>query len=66
VPETDDGDGDEKARREALEFIARRALIWAAPLTIVGVLLIALGIPWWLSTAAMVATLAVLVLEIDL
>ena len=38
----------------------------AAPLTITGVLLTALGIPWWLSAAAMVAMLAILVLEIDL
>lgn len=59
----DDPDGD--ARREALHHIGRRTAIWAAPLTIVGILLVALGIPVWISVVTMLVVLAVVVLEID-
>lgn len=59
-------DPDDDARREAARFIARRTAIWAVPLTLVGILLSALGIPVWISVAAMVILLVVLVLEIDI
>jgi len=59
-------DADADARSEALRFIGRRLAIWAAPLTLVGALLIGLGIPWWISVLAMLAVLAVVVFEIDI
>ena len=59
-------DPDDEARKEALHFILRRTAIWALPLTLVGLLMSALGIPVWLSAGAMLVVLAVLVLEIDL
>lgn len=59
-------DPDADARSEALRFMARRTLIWAVPLTLVGLLLIGLGIPWWISVLAMLAVLAVLVFELEI
>ncbi len=59
-------DPDAEARSEALRFMARRAAIWALPLTLVGALLVALGIPLWISVLAMLGVLAVVVFEIDL
>ncbi len=59
-------DPDADARAEALRFMGRRAAIWALPLTLVGGLLVALGIPLWISVLAMVGVLAVVVFEIDL
>jgi len=62
--ESPDPDGD--ARNEALRFMARRTAIWAVPLALVGLLLVGLGIPLWISVVAMLVVLAVLVLEIEL
>lgn len=61
-----DDDPDQASREEALRFIARRTLIWAIPLALVGALLVGLGIPVWISVIAMVLMLIVLVFEIDL
>ena len=65
VDDIPDDDPDRASRDEALQFIARRTLIWAIPLTLVGALLIGLGIPAWISVGAMVLMLIVLVFEID-
>lgn len=59
-------DPDADARSEALRFMARRTLTWAVPLSLVGLLLIGLGIPWWISVPAMLAVLAVLVFELEI
>lgn len=66
APHWDQPDPDQELRREALRKVGRRAAIWTIPLAIVGLLLIGLGIPWWISVGAMVAVLAVLVFEIDI
>jgi hypothetical protein len=58
-------DLDADARREAARQIGRRAAIWVVPLTLVGVLITTLGIPWWISTIAMAAVMGILVFEID-
>lgn len=60
----DDLDAD--ARREAAGQIGRRATIWFVPLVLVGLLLTGLGIPWWISLAAMTVVMAVLVFEIEI
>jgi membrane protein YdbS with pleckstrin-like domain len=62
----DRDDPDAEGRREAVDTILRRALLWILPLTVLAALLVALGIPWWISVAAVVAALAIVVLEIDL
>lgn len=36
------------------------------PLTLVGILITALGIPWWISTIAMMLVMAILVFEIEI
>lgn len=59
-------DPDDDARREAAQFILRRTAIWALPLTLVAILMTALGIPLWISVVSMLVLLAVLVFEIDL
>ncbi len=64
-PEGEQRDLDEEARADALYFILRRTGLWAIPLGIVGALLVALGIPLWLTVIAMVTTLIILVFEID-
>lgn len=66
VADRDDDDPDRASRDEALQFIARRTLIWALPLTLIGALLVGLGIPLWISVVAMVLMLIVLVFEIDI
>ena len=66
VDDAPEDDPDRASRDEALQFIARRTLIWAIPLTLIGALLVGLGIPLWISVIAMVLTLIVLVFEIDL
>ena len=66
VDDAPEDDPDRASRDEALRFIARRTLIWAIPLTLVGALLIGLGIPAWISVGAMVLMLIVLVFEIDI
>lgn len=60
----DDLDAD--ARREAARQIGRRAALWVVPLALVGLLITALGIPWWISTLAMALVMVILVFEIDL
>ncbi len=62
----DEIDPDHEARKEAAQFIVRRTAIWAVPLTLVALLMTALGIPLWISVAATVVLLIVLVFEIDL
>jgi uncharacterized membrane protein len=62
----DQRDEDAEARSEALRFIVRRTTIWAVPLTLIGALLTALGIPLWICVAALLIVLVVLVFEIDL
>ncbi len=59
-------DPDKASRDEALKFIGRRTAIWAIPLTLIGALLVGLGIPVWISVGAMVLMLIVLVFEIDI
>ena len=59
-------DPDSDARKDALQFMARRTAIWALPLALVALLMTGLGIPLWISVIAMLAVLAVLVFEIDL
>ena len=59
-------DLDRESRNQALRVIARRAAIWMVPLTVVGALLIGLGIPLWISVGAMVLMLAILVFEVDI
>lgn len=64
LPPSQDPDGD--ARREALRFIARRASIWIVPLTAIGILAIALGIPWWITVAVLIVAYAIVVFELDI
>ncbi len=59
-------DPDAEVRAEALYFVFRRTAIWAIPLTIVGALLVALGIPLWISVVAMLLVLAMLVFEVGI
>ncbi len=65
-PEDPIEDPDAASREEALRFIARRTAIWAVPLTLIGALLIGLGIPWWISVGAMAIVLIILIFEIDI
>ncbi len=58
-----DPDADE--RTEALHLILRRTLQWAVPLTLIGLLLTALGIPWWISVVAILIVAAVAIFELD-
>jgi membrane protein YdbS with pleckstrin-like domain len=58
-------DPDDEARRDALDIIVRRALVWALPLTLAAALVVALGIPWWIGIGAVVVVLAIVVFEID-
>ncbi len=59
-------DADHESRKDALRFLTRRSAIWVIPLTLVGVLLVGLGIPWWISVGAMIIMLIVVVFEIDM
>ncbi len=59
-------DLDRESRNQAMRVVARRAAIWMVPLTVVGALLIGLGIPLWISVGAMVLMLAILVFEVDI
>jgi 4-hydroxybenzoate polyprenyltransferase len=58
-------DLDAEERRAAAREIGRRAAIWIVPLTLVAILITALGIPWWISFLAMALVMAILVFEID-
>ena len=57
---------DAEARRGAARHLGRRAVILIVPVLLVGVLITALGIPWWISVGALALVMAVLVFEIDI
>ena len=57
---------DDQARAETIRFIARRTLIWFVPLLLVGILLVALGLPVWVVVIALAVALAIVVFELDL
>lgn len=57
---------DDQARSEAIRFMAKRLLIWLGPLVLVGILLVALGLPVWVVVIAVAAALAIVVFELDL
>lgn len=59
-------DPDRVDQAEVLRFMARRLLIWGAPLVLIGVLLVALGLPVWIIVVALLAALAIVVFELDL
>jgi len=59
-------DEDDQARADAIRFMARRVLIWFAPLLVVGILLVALGLPVWIVVVALTVALAIVVFELDL
>jgi len=59
-------DPDRADQAEVLRFMARRLLIWGVPLILVGVLLVALGLPVWIIVVALAAALAIVVFELDL
>ena len=54
------------AAGDALRVMTRRALLFAVPLLLIGVLLVALGLPVWLIVIALVLSLVIVVFEIDL
>jgi hypothetical protein len=66
TPTSPDVDPDRVDQAEALRFMARRLLIWAVPLLLLGILSVALGLPVWLIVIALLVALAVAVFEIDL
>lgn len=59
----DPGDED---RDEAIRQLARRAGIWAVPVIGIGILITALGIPFWISLIAMVLAMVILVFEVEI
>ena len=59
-------DPDAEVRAEALYVVFRRIAIWAIPLMLAGALLVALGIPLWISMVAMLLVLAMLVFELEI
>jgi hypothetical protein len=59
-------DPDRVDQAEVLRFMARRLLIWGVPLVLIGVLLVALGLPVWIIVVALAAALAIVVFELDL
>jgi hypothetical protein len=66
APEEPAPDPDRVDQAEVLRFMARRLLIWAVPLVLIGVLLVALGLPIWIIVVALMAALAIVVFELDL
>ena len=56
---------DDQARVETIRFIARRTVIWFAPLLAIGILLVALGLPVWIVVIALVVALAIAVFELN-
>lgn len=59
-------DADRLGQRHAVRSMARRALIWSVPLLVIGILLVALGLPVWLIVLAIAAALAIAVIEPEL
>ncbi|MDH3753011.1 MAG: hypothetical protein OEU32_03980 [Acidimicrobiia bacterium] len=59
-------DADEVEQAAALRYLARKTLIWAVPLLLLGILLVALGLPVWLVIIGLVAALAIVIFEIEL
>ena len=66
VPELDGEDDDARVRREATKYIVRKALIWLIPMALLGLLLVALGLPAWLVAIALAIAYAIVVFELDL
>ena len=66
APEEPAPDPDRVDQTEVLRFMARRLLIWGVPLVLIGVLLVALGLPVWIIVVALMAALAIVVFELDL
>lgn len=62
----DDHDEDREVRREAIRFVARRALIWFVPIAAIGWLMIGLGLPEWAVVVACLLAYATAVFELDL
>ncbi len=59
-------DEDDQVRAEAVRFMARRLLIWIGPLTVIGILLVALGLPVWPVVVVVAVALVIVVFELDL
>ncbi len=59
-------DPDRVDQAEVVRFMARRLLIWGVPLVLIGLLLVALGLPVWIIVIALAASLAIVVFELDL
>ena len=59
----DPGDED---RDEALRLLGRRLAIWLLPLCALGVMVTALGIPWWISAIAIAIAAMILIFEIEI
>ena len=59
-------DLDKADQGEALRFMAKRFAIWAVPLLAISALLVALGIPIWITAVAVGAALLLLIFEIEL
>lgn len=65
-PQRRRGADDDEVRAEAVRFVARRALIWFLPLTLIAFLLIGLGLPEWLVIVACLIAYAMAVFELGL
>ena len=50
----------------ALRFMARRVIVWAVPLVLVGILLVGLGLPVWVIVVALATAMAIVVFEFEL
>lgn len=59
-------DPDRVDQAEVLRFMARRLLLWGVPLVLIGILLVALGLPAWIIAIALAVALAIVVFEIEL
>lgn len=61
----DPDDPDRASRNEAFGFVGRRLAIFGVPLLLIGLLLVGLGIPWWITGGVVLVTLVILVFEVD-
>jgi hypothetical protein len=59
-------DLDKVDQGEAFGFMAKRFALWAVPLLAISALLVALGIPIWITAIAVGAALILLIFEIEL